>query len=397
VVAVAANEAATVEEALRSCIDEVCRATHWPVGHVYLPDASGVLVSTLMWHLEDPGRFATFRRVTEAMVLRPGEGLPGEVLVSKRPKWSPDVTVPGVNFPRAAAASELEVRAAFAFPVLVQNEVVAVLEFFRPEPTEPDEGMLEVMAIIGRQVGRVAERQRASEALERANAELRVADQVKSDFVSMASHELRTPLTSILGFSSTLREYWAETTDEDKLEYLAVIDRQARRLSRLVNDLLAMSRIESGKLDVRHAVVDVVEVARTTVASLGETATEVGITSPSPHVDVYADPDHVEQIVLNYVGNALKYGDPPVTVDITLHNRVVELRVCDAGPGVDEGFRSHLFEKFAQASTGSTRRASGTGLGLSIVRGLARANGGEAWYEPRPGGGAVFGVRLRRP
>jgi signal transduction histidine kinase len=397
VVAVAANQAATVEEALRSCLDEVCRATHWPVGHVYLPDGSGDLLSTLMWHLDDPDRFATFRELTEATPLRAGVGLPGEVLASRQPKWITDVTVPEANFARAAGGADIAVRAAFAFPVVVGNEVVAVLEFFRPEPTEPDDAMLEVMAIIGRQVGRVAERQKASEALERANAELRVADQVKSDFVSMASHELRTPLTSILGFSSTLQEYWDSTSDVEKLEYVAVIDRQARRLSRLVNDLLAMSRIESGKLAVRQAVVDVVEIANATVASLGEAAAGVEVRSPGPHLDVHADPDHVEQIVMNYVGNALKYGDPPVTVEITKDDRFVELRVCDAGAGVDEGFRSHLFEKFAQASTGSTRRASGTGLGLSIVRGLARANGGEAWYEPRPGGGAVFAVRFREP
>jgi signal transduction histidine kinase len=391
VVAVAANQAGTVEEALQACIDEVCNATGWPVGHAYLPGDDGVLVPTLFWHIDDPERYATFKRVTEGTPLELGVGLPGRVAASGRAEWVTDVNE-DTNFPRATGI-DIAVRAAFAFPVTVDGNVVAVLEFFRSEPEEPDTAMLEVVDILAQQVGRVADRQQAKAALEEANEELRLADQLKSDFVSMASHELRTPLTSILGFSSTLKEYWDSTPDEDKLEYLDVIDRQARRLSRLVNDLLAMSRIESGKLDVRHARVDVGEVARAAVTSLGGSDAGVGVTGPE-HLDVHADPDHVEQIVVNFVGNALKYGATPITVELIDAGHDVELRVCDCGEGIPAEFAPHLFEKFAQASTGSTRGASGTGLGLSIVQGLARANDGEAWYEPNHPVGAVFAVRL---
>ena len=391
VVAVAANQAGTVEEALQSCIDEVCSATGWPVGHAYLPGDDGALVPTLFWHIDDPERFATFKRITEGMPLELGVGLPGRVAATGRPEWITDVTQDS-NFPRAAGV-DIAVRAAFAFPVVVDGRVVAVLEFFRSEPEAPDSAMLEVVDILAQQVGRVANRQEAKAALEEANAELRLADQLKSDFVSMASHELRTPLTSILGFSSTLRDYWDSTPDEDKLEYLDVIDRQARRLSRLVNDLLAMSRIESGKLDVRPARVDIGEVARAAIAGLGAPAEHVGVVGPD-HLDVAVDPDHAEQIVLNFVGNALKYGAPPIKVDLVDAGDLVEVRVCDEGEGIPDDFAPHLFEKFAQASTGSTRGASGTGLGLSIVQGLARANGGEAWFEPNQPKGSVFGVRL---
>jgi signal transduction histidine kinase len=256
--------------------------------------------------------------------------------------------------------------------------------------------MLEVTAILGEQVGRVAERQRASEQLERANAELLLADQIKSDFVSMASHELRTPLTSILGFASALSGYWDSTSEEEKLEYVAVIDRQARRLTRLVNDLLAMSRIESGKLEVRRARVDLVEVVEATVLSMAIPAAELEVAASDHHLDVEADPDHVEQIVFNYLGNARKYGRPPVRVELEPDDGFVVLRVRDGGDGVPAEFRDRLFEKFSQASTGAARSATGTGLGLSIVRGLAEANGGDAWYEPNEPQGAVFCVRLPR-
>lgn len=386
VVAVAANEATTVEEAMHACLEEVCTVTGWPVGHVYLRGDEGRLVPGRIWYLDDPERFEVFRRITESTPFELGKGLPGRVAASRQPEWIEDVTTDPVRYPRATAGA-IEVRGAFAFPVVFEGDVIAVLEFYRPDAAAPDETMLRTMDILGRQVGRVAER-------EKAHDELRRADQLKSDFVSMASHELRTPLTSILGFSSTLREYWASTPDEDKLEYLDVIDRQARRLSRLVNDLLAMSRIESGKLDVRAARVDVVEVAQATVASIGVPGADIAVVGPD-HADVAADPDHVEQIVLNYVGNAIKYGEAPIVVEVAVaRDGFIELRVRDSGPGIESEFVGQLFEKFAQASTGSTRAASGTGLGLSIVRGLARANRGEAWYEDNAPTGSVFAVRL---
>jgi signal transduction histidine kinase len=146
-------------------------------------------------------------------------------------------------------------------------------------------------------------------------------------------------------------------------------------------------------MDARAERVDISEVARTAVAALGQPASAVRVVGPD-HADVAADVDHVEQIVLNYVGNAIKYGGAPITVEISVAGAFVELRVCDEGDGIAEEFVARLFEKFAQASTGAARHASGTGLGLSIVRGLARANGGDAWYEPNVPHGSRFAVRL---
>ena len=393
-VAVAANEAATVEDALHECIDLICSSTRWPVGHAFLrdPDDAHVLVSADIWHLDDEVRYAPFLEVTDGMTLRAGEGLPGRVLASRRAESLVDLATAG-DFPRAGAAAATGLQAAAAFPVLLEGDIVAVLEFFSPEPVAPEPSLLEVMTILAEQVGRVAERQRAHDMLLR-------ADQMKSDFVSMASHELRTPLTSILGFASTLRSYWDSTADDDKQSYVEVIDRQARRLSRLVNDLLAISRIEAGKVEAHPATIDLLDVVETAVATLGLPPDQLEVVSDlrGGRPDVRADADHVEQIVLNYLSNAVKYGALPIQIRIDDgdHEGFVALRVCDAGEGVPETFRSRLFEKFSQASTGSARRSSGTGLGLSIVKGLAEANGGDAWYEDNEPRGAVFGVRLPR-
>ncbi|MEE9234158.1 MAG: ATP-binding protein, partial [Candidatus Acidoferrales bacterium] len=162
VAAVAANEASTSEEAMQICLDHICAHTGWPVGHVYVPagDSTGELAPTTIWHLETPARFETFRKVTEVTRFAPGVGLPGRVLASGKSAWIVDVTN-DPNFPRAKLAKDIEVKAGFAFPVLVRTEVVAVLEFFSHEAVEPDEPLLEVMAQIGTLLGRVIERKRA--------------------------------------------------------------------------------------------------------------------------------------------------------------------------------------------------------------------------------------------
>jgi PAS domain S-box-containing protein len=165
-VAVAANEANEFEAAMQVGLDEVCAYTGWPVGHVYRldPEGSDELAPLTIWHLDNPERFATFRRVTEDTRFAPGIGLPGRVLSSREPAWIVDVTK-DPNFPRAKLAEDIGVKAGFAFPVLVGKDVYAVMEFFSTEAVEPDEHFLEIMAQVGTQLGRVIERKRAEDAL----------------------------------------------------------------------------------------------------------------------------------------------------------------------------------------------------------------------------------------
>jgi PAS domain S-box-containing protein len=129
-VAAAANEAASVEDALQTCLDLVCAYTGWPVGHAYMlaGDGNEKLAPTRIWHFGDPGRFEAFRRVTENTAFSSGVGLPGRVLASGEPAWIVDVTRDD-NFPRAKLAADIGVKAAFAFPLLVNKDVVAIVEF----------------------------------------------------------------------------------------------------------------------------------------------------------------------------------------------------------------------------------------------------------------------------
>jgi len=161
----AANEAVSVEAAMQIALDHVCAHTRWPVGHAYLLDeAAGDLASSGVWHLDDAEAFGTFRSITEATRFATGVGLPGRVLASGEAAWIFDVTK-DPNFPRARQASEIGVRAGAAFPVLVGAKVAAVLEFFSTEAVEAYPPLLEVMAQIGTQLGRVLERTRAERKL----------------------------------------------------------------------------------------------------------------------------------------------------------------------------------------------------------------------------------------
>jgi PAS domain S-box-containing protein len=156
--AAAANAAGSVEEATQEALSLVCKHTGWPVGHVYRRRGDG-LVPTGLWCGKDEERFAGWRAVTEATSFARGEGLPGRVLASGKPAWIRDVAQ-DANFPRAAEAAAHGLHGGMAFPVLVADEVAAVLEFFSEQPEEPDEALLELVAYAGVQLGYVVERQR---------------------------------------------------------------------------------------------------------------------------------------------------------------------------------------------------------------------------------------------
>ncbi len=169
--AAAANGCTDAREAMRVCLDEVCTFTGWPLGHAYVvaDDESGRLEPTGLWYPGDPVRFQSFRRVTEETSFAPGVGLPGRVLASGSPAWIVDVTR-DQNFPRAKAVEDIGLKAALAFPVLIGQDVAAVLEFFCEEAAAPDEALLEIMAHAGTQLGRAIERERAGEALKQSEA-----------------------------------------------------------------------------------------------------------------------------------------------------------------------------------------------------------------------------------
>jgi signal transduction histidine kinase len=247
---------------------------------------------------------------------------------------------------------------------------------------------LTVATIIGFTVQYIVARLRTqTRELESANRELAAASEIQSRFVSMVAHELRTPLTSISGFATTLLSY--DVTEPDRTRFISIIDEQALRLTRLTDDLLTVSKITADAVSTHPQPVNVAA----TVEHVLEKLHREGIEVHCPRSLVaLADIDHFEQILVNYISNAEKYGHAPITVSGKANNGWVELRVCDTGDGVPDAFVPQLFTEFSRAP--STADIPGTGLGLAIVRGLARAQGGDSFFMPNSPRGACFGVRI---
>ena len=230
------------------------------------------------------------------------------------------------------------------------------------------------------------------------NERLLELDRMKDGFVASVSHELRTPLTAIRGFATTIIERWPRLSEEDKLTYLQTIDSQAKRLERLVDTVLLLTKIQAGRVAGTREPLDIADPARDAVDELGVDARiEVnGETAPV----VEGDADQIYQIFVNLLVNARRYGAPPIRVQIESGDGNVFVRVSDEGEGVPPEFVPHLFDAFTQASAITGGRgagpAQGSGLGLAIVKGLVETFHGEIWYEPRQPRGACFVVRFPR-
>jgi signal transduction histidine kinase/HAMP domain-containing protein len=399
----AANEAASVEDAMQIALDRVCANTGWPVGHLYLfDDAAGDLAPAKIWHIDHPDHFETFRKVTETTRFASGVGLPGRVLASGAPAWIRDVTQDS-NFPRAQLITEINVKGAFAFPVLVGPKVAAVLEFFSGKAAEPDKQLLEVMAQIGTQLGRVIERTEAAEQLLAAKDQAETATRAKSRFLANMSHELRTPLNVIIGLTEMLRDDAKEQGEDDAFESLENIFGESQHLLHLIEEILDLSKIEAGKLGLHLEDFDVSDFIRGLEPTAQPLARKNGncltINCPDDLGIMYADATRLRQVVLNLLSNSCKFTEKGKVVLEALRDSEdgvdwITFMVTDTGIGMTPEQMDKLFEEFTQADSSMTRKFGGTGLGLAISRRLCRMMGGDVTLTSTHGKGTSCTVRL---
>jgi signal transduction histidine kinase len=214
----------------------------------------------------------------------------------------------------------------------------------------------------------------------------------RADLVSTVAHELRSPLTSIKGFTATLLAKWDRFSDEQKKLMLRTVNADADRVTRLLAELLDVSRIEADRLEVRRQVVDVAAVAADLLASrvaLGEPPERFELRTSGQPPEMWLDPDKVRQVLDNLVENAARHGAGTVAVTVAGSSDGTTISVADEGAGIPVADRKRVFAKFWRDN-----RHGGTGLGLFIAKGLVEAHGGTIEAGSAPGGGALFRVFL---
>lgn len=229
----------------------------------------------------------------------------------------------------------------------------------------------------------VRQRERVAEAF----AELQHVDRLRSALVSTLAHDVRNPLTAIQGSIKTILSRRDAISMEASAGLLEAADRQADRLTRMANDLLDLARLESGRLELK---VEPVPLKHCVETSLGFVESAYRIeTRIEPHLLVKADPERLQQVVVNLASNALRYGEPPFVAEACQADGHVELAFRDHGPGIPTEDQVMLFEPF-----GSQKTSGSVGFGLAIVKALVEAQGGRVAYEPNRPRGAKFKIVL---
>ncbi|MER8067792.1 MULTISPECIES: ATP-binding protein [unclassified Streptomyces] len=223
-----------------------------------------------------------------------------------------------------------------------------------------------------------------------------------AELIATVAHELRSPLTSVKGFTATLLAKWERFTDDQKRLMLETVDADANRVTRLIAELLDISRIDSGRLEVRRQPVDIGAAVGRHVQShtaAGQSPDRFLVRIQQPLPDLWADPDKIDQVLGNLLENAVRHGEGTVTIEVaaatlshaerpeteTETEKGTAVTVCDEGPGIPEESMGRVFTRFWRGS-----KRGGTGLGLYIVKGIVEAHGGTITVGRGPGGGAEF-------
>lgn len=413
-----ARDTDSLEEALRGCLAIVCDLTSWDVGHVLRPaveDSSDPvnhllqdqdqdqhsdvqqLESMKIWHPATRPGLSEFRQLVETSLTPKSSCLSGSVWQTGEPKWIADLPA-AVNSQSADVFRRAGIRSGVAFPVMIQDHTVAILEFFAFDHQPEDIGLMALFQRVGEQVGRVIERRRSEQAMRAAVQAADAANRAKSDFLANVSHEIRTPMNGVIGMTELLLETKLTATQR---EYLSMVQTSGEALLELINDILDFSKIESGRMELEKIPFDIRESLGDTMKTLGTRAHEKGLElafSIHPQVPgvLIGDPSRLRQVVINLVGNAIKFtsrGEVVLRV-VCVHQQASQVRlqisVADTGIGIPEDQIEAVFAAFHQADTSTTRSFGGTGLGLTISTRIVEMMDGTLKCESVEGSGSVF-------
>jgi PAS domain S-box-containing protein len=395
-VTVAANRSSCIEDTVKACLELICTHIGWPVGHGYMrahgspeePFSKGI------WYLEDADRFAAFRETSDRLV--PGAGMPGRVLAGGKHEWIVDLTDRQV-FARANVAAPAGLHSGFAFPVVVKDRIMGVLEFFSCQTVQPEEGLLTILGHIGSQLAQVIIRQRAEQDLQSAKAAAESANNAKSDFLTTMSHEMRTPMNAILGMADLLSE---SRLSEEQRDYVGIFQKAGASLLDLINNILDLSKVESGHVELELTGFDLAALLEKIIELMLSRAQARALQLyleilPGVPRGLIGDPSRLRQILINLLGNALKFTERG-SVTLRVEPEPAETAGClrfsvvDTGIGIPVDKTEMIFGRFNQADSSTTRKYGGTGLGLAISKGLVELMGGRISCTSELGKGSTF-------
>jgi signal transduction histidine kinase/ActR/RegA family two-component response regulator len=329
--------------------------------------------------------------------LDPGT-LSGRVGLARVPGQIEDVLL-DESYGRADAQRVAGFRTVVAAPLLLDDDLVGVLNLWRSDVRPFDERETTLLAAFAAHAAVAIRNAHLVRALEVRSAELEVASRHKSEFLASMSHELRTPLNAVIGFSEVLLERMFGDLNERQDEYLRDILASGRHLLELLNDVLDLSKVEAGAMELALAPVDVGTVVEQCVGFMRERATSKNLqltADVTPGIGpVNADDLRLKQILLNLLSNAVKFTPSGGSVEVTVRRDGAEVvvRVVDTGVGIPAADRERIFDSFQQAGR-SAARVEGTGLGLTLCKRIVELHGGQIEVDSIEGSGSTFSVRL---
>ena len=287
-------------------------------------------------------------------------------------------------------------RSILAVPMLRDAEAIGVIVMWRTEPVPFTDQQIRQVELFADQAVVALENARRSDEVQEKSRQLEVANRHKSEFLANMSHELRTPLNAIIGFAGIMQRLMYGPLNDQQRQYVEDILSSGRHLLSLINDVLDLSKIEAGRLELELAEFSLLDVVDSALTLVRERAAHHDIrlaVEVEPDIgSMTADPRKLKQVVLNLVSNAVKFTPDGGWVGVTARRRdsEIEVAVRDTGIGIAADDRERVFEEFRQVGRDPERAREGTGLGLTLTKRFVELHGGRIWVESEPGKGSTF-------
>ncbi len=284
-------------------------------------------------------------------------------------------------------------------PLVREDQIIGGLVVLRRAAGRLEQATVELLQTFASQSALAIQNARLFQEIDEKGREIEIASQHKSQFLANMSHELRTPLNAILGYTELILDDIYGPPSDKVREVLARVEANGRHLLGLINDVLDLSKIEAGQLELSLAPYSLDEVVHTVVTATESLAAEkklaLEVDVPEDIPNGQGDERRIAQVLLNLVGNAIKFTDVgEVGIAVSFANGAFDVAVTDTGPGIPEAEREGIFEEFHQMDSSSTREKGGTGLGLSISRKIVELHGGRIWVDSEVGLGSTFRFTL---